>query len=159
MPETFDAIVIGGGVVGASVLFQLTRLGCRRALLLERGTVLPQRPRPFLDADNAAFWGGGADGALMVHRCRSCRTWFQPPAPVCRACQSLDVGPERPEVADAVVVRRVVLTADGPRQRRHHDRRDDADVTPPDAMAPESAPSKGDDRARPRHGSVRHLIG
>lgn len=59
------------------------------------GTVLPQRPRPFLDADNAAFWAGGADGALMIHRCRSCRTWFQPPAPVCRNCQSLDVGPER----------------------------------------------------------------
>ncbi len=37
MAESFDAIVIGGGVIGASVLFQLTRLGCRNALLLERG--------------------------------------------------------------------------------------------------------------------------
>ena len=37
MAETFDAIIIGGGVVGASALFQLTRLGCRNALLLERG--------------------------------------------------------------------------------------------------------------------------
>ncbi len=39
MAETFDAIVIGGGVIGASVLFQLTQLGCRRPLLLERGEV------------------------------------------------------------------------------------------------------------------------
>jgi glycine/D-amino acid oxidase-like deaminating enzyme len=39
MAETFDAIVIGGGVVGASTLFQLTTLGCRKALLLERGEV------------------------------------------------------------------------------------------------------------------------
>ena len=37
MADTFDAVVIGGGVVGASVLFQLTRLGCRNALLIERG--------------------------------------------------------------------------------------------------------------------------
>ena len=37
MTETFDAIVIGGGVIGASVLFQLTQLGCKRVLLLERG--------------------------------------------------------------------------------------------------------------------------
>jgi glycine/D-amino acid oxidase-like deaminating enzyme len=39
MAETFDAIVIGGGVVGASTLFQLTALGCRKALLLERGEI------------------------------------------------------------------------------------------------------------------------
>jgi uncharacterized protein YigE (DUF2233 family) len=38
MADTFDAIVIGGGVIGASVLFQLTRLGCRNALFLD-GTV------------------------------------------------------------------------------------------------------------------------
>ena len=39
MAETFDAIVIGGGVIGASVLFHLTRLGCRNPLLLERGEI------------------------------------------------------------------------------------------------------------------------
>ena len=39
MAEQFDAIVIGGGVIGASTLFQLTRLGCRRPLLLERGAI------------------------------------------------------------------------------------------------------------------------
>lgn len=39
MTGSFDAIVIGGGVIGASVLFQLTQLGCRRPLLLERGEV------------------------------------------------------------------------------------------------------------------------
>src|SRR5215475_5286487 len=39
MAENFDAIVIGGGVVRASTLFQLTRLGCRNALLLERGEI------------------------------------------------------------------------------------------------------------------------
>lgn len=39
MTQTFDAIVIGGGVIGASVLFQLTQLGCRNALLIERGEI------------------------------------------------------------------------------------------------------------------------
>lgn len=37
MAETFDVIVVGGGVIGTSTLFQLTELGCRSALLLERG--------------------------------------------------------------------------------------------------------------------------
>lgn len=34
--EQFDTIVVGGGAVGASALFQLTRHGVRRCLLLER---------------------------------------------------------------------------------------------------------------------------
>jgi uncharacterized OB-fold protein len=59
------------------------------------GAVLPVRLKPYLDQDNTAFWTGGSDGALMVHRCRTCGTWFHPPAPVCRSCQSREVGPER----------------------------------------------------------------
>lgn len=39
MPDTYDAVVIGGGVIGAATLFHLARLGCRRALLLERGDI------------------------------------------------------------------------------------------------------------------------
>jgi sarcosine oxidase subunit beta len=39
MSEKFDAIVVGGGVIGASVLFQLAKLGCHKALLLERGEI------------------------------------------------------------------------------------------------------------------------
>jgi len=37
MADSYDAVVIGGGVIGTSTLFNLMRLGCRRALLLERG--------------------------------------------------------------------------------------------------------------------------
>lgn len=37
MARTYDVIVIGGGVIGASVLFQLTKLGCRKPLLIDRG--------------------------------------------------------------------------------------------------------------------------
>lgn len=39
MGERFDAIVIGGGVVGASTLFYLADLGCTHTLLLERGAL------------------------------------------------------------------------------------------------------------------------
>ncbi|WP_426959547.1 NAD(P)/FAD-dependent oxidoreductase [Muricoccus radiodurans] len=39
MAESFDVVVLGGGVIGASVAFHLTRLGCRRVLLLDRGQV------------------------------------------------------------------------------------------------------------------------
>ncbi|MGD9704585.1 MAG: Zn-ribbon domain-containing OB-fold protein [Acidimicrobiia bacterium] len=52
------------------------------------------QPLPAVTDDTAAFWEGGADGVLKIHRCRQCRTWFHPPAPVCPDCLSLDVGPE-----------------------------------------------------------------
>lgn len=39
MSERYDAIVIGGGVIGASTLFQLTQLGCRKPLLIDRGDI------------------------------------------------------------------------------------------------------------------------
>ena len=35
--EHFDAIVIGGGVVGVSIAYHLARFGCPRVLLVERG--------------------------------------------------------------------------------------------------------------------------
>ena len=35
--QTFDALVIGGGVIGVSIAYHLSRLGCARVLLLERG--------------------------------------------------------------------------------------------------------------------------
>jgi glycine/D-amino acid oxidase-like deaminating enzyme len=34
---SYDAIVIGGGVIGVSIAYHLARLGCPRVLLLERG--------------------------------------------------------------------------------------------------------------------------
>lgn len=52
------------------------------------------QPLPVVTADTESFWKGGAEGALHIHRCRSCRTWFHPPAPVCPECLSLEVGPE-----------------------------------------------------------------
>jgi sarcosine oxidase subunit beta len=39
MRRTADAVVIGGGAVGASVLYQLTKLGMRDVVLLEKGTL------------------------------------------------------------------------------------------------------------------------
>jgi uncharacterized OB-fold protein len=53
------------------------------------------RPRPVPTADERAFWAGGAEGRLLVHRCRACRQWFHPPAPVCPHCHDRDVGPEQ----------------------------------------------------------------
>jgi len=37
--ERFDAIVIGGGVIGTSIACHLARFGAGRVLLLERGTL------------------------------------------------------------------------------------------------------------------------
>jgi uncharacterized protein len=52
------------------------------------------QPLPEINADTAAFWQGGEQGILNIHRCRPCRTWFHPPSPVCPACLTTDVGPE-----------------------------------------------------------------
>lgn len=54
------------------------------------------RPLPAVTDDTAAFWEGGVDGRLHIHRCRQCRTWFHPPSPVCPDCLSKDVGAESP---------------------------------------------------------------
>jgi uncharacterized OB-fold protein len=52
------------------------------------------RPLPRLDADNRAFWTGGAEGELRIHHCRDCDSWIHPPLPVCRNCLSENVAPE-----------------------------------------------------------------
>jgi uncharacterized OB-fold protein len=52
------------------------------------------RAQPRLDADNRAFWTGGAAGELRITRCRDCSTFIHPPRPVCRNCLSENVAPE-----------------------------------------------------------------
>lgn len=52
------------------------------------------RTLPRLDADNRAFWTGGADGELRILRCRDCESFIHPPRPVCRNCLSENVVPE-----------------------------------------------------------------
>ena len=39
MAQTFDAIVIGGGVIGASTAFHLAKAGIGRIVLVERKTI------------------------------------------------------------------------------------------------------------------------
>jgi uncharacterized OB-fold protein len=52
------------------------------------------RPKPRLDAENTAFWTGGAQGRLQIMRCRECLSYIHPPRPVCRTCLSDNVKPE-----------------------------------------------------------------
>lgn len=51
------------------------------------------RKLPALNADNRAFWQGGAGGELLVHRCATCSHYFHPPAPLCPRCASFEVAP------------------------------------------------------------------
>jgi len=53
----------------------------------------PFRVLPAVDEGNAHFWTGGAHGELRFLRCRACRHWVHPPAPICPAClgRRLDV--------------------------------------------------------------------
>ena len=52
------------------------------------------RPVPVPTEDDRAFWTGGSDGQLLIHRCTVCRHWFHPPAPLCPRCRTRDVQPE-----------------------------------------------------------------
>jgi uncharacterized OB-fold protein len=40
------------------------------------------------DQASAAFFDGTARGQLLLHRCRSCRSWWSPHAVQCAACGS-----------------------------------------------------------------------
>ncbi len=51
-------------------------------------------PLPRLDSSNRAFWTGGAEGKLFIHRCQDCQGFVHPPRPVCRHCLSENVVPE-----------------------------------------------------------------
>jgi uncharacterized protein len=51
------------------------------------------QPLPEITDDTAAFWQGGVDGVLRIHRCADCSTWFHPPAPICPKCLSRAVAP------------------------------------------------------------------
>lgn len=52
-----------------------------------------QRSRIRLDKDNRAFWTGGSEGKLMIHRCDDCGGFIHPPREFCRHCQSENVAP------------------------------------------------------------------
>ena len=52
------------------------------------------RKLPALNADNRAFWQGGRQGELLIHRCAACSRYFHPPTPLCPLCASFEVAPE-----------------------------------------------------------------
>jgi uncharacterized OB-fold protein len=52
------------------------------------------RVLPEVTPQNAHFWQGGARGELCFLRCKDCRTWVHPPAPVCSSCYSRALAPE-----------------------------------------------------------------
>lgn len=54
----------------------------------------PEDPLPLLDELNTDYWCGGADGHLLIYRCRSCGFYQHPPIPVCSRCYRRDVGAE-----------------------------------------------------------------
>ena len=51
------------------------------------------RPRPRLDADNRAFWTGGAEGKLNIMKCGDCGEFTHPPLQMCRHCQGESMAP------------------------------------------------------------------
>ena len=51
------------------------------------------RKLPALTAETRAFWTGGGEGELRIHRCAACTRYFHPPQPVCPNCSSRDVAP------------------------------------------------------------------
>lgn len=53
----------------------------------------PARILPAIDKDNLAYWTGGKQGQLLIHRCADCASYVHPPVPFCPACEGSNVGP------------------------------------------------------------------
>lgn len=54
----------------------------------------PARTLPAVDYDTAAFWQGGATGALQIFRCADCAYLIHPPVRFCPKCEGRDVSPQ-----------------------------------------------------------------
>jgi uncharacterized OB-fold protein len=54
----------------------------------------PFRVLPRVTDANRHFWRGGERGELCFLRCRACRTYVHPPAPVCPDCYGKDLAVE-----------------------------------------------------------------
>ena len=54
----------------------------------------PAPPFPTTDALTEPFWAGARAGRLVIQRCRGCGLYIHLPRPVCRRCQSDDLGHE-----------------------------------------------------------------
>jgi len=52
------------------------------------------RAVPQLDLDTEAFWTGGREGKLLIHRCGDCGYYVHPPTSFCPSCESRSVTPE-----------------------------------------------------------------
>ncbi|MCC0056239.1 MAG: OB-fold domain-containing protein [Rhodobiaceae bacterium] len=52
----------------------------------------PAPPQPGISQDTAQFWEGLKQNKLLIQKCSDCGTLIHPPEPVCRNCQSLDLG-------------------------------------------------------------------
>jgi uncharacterized OB-fold protein len=56
--------------------------------------VTSARPLPVVTRSTQAFWTGGANGQLLIHRCQACGYYVHPPTGFCPACEGRDVRPE-----------------------------------------------------------------
>ena len=57
-------------------------------------TQIPPRALPQLDLDNKAFWTGGQNGELLIHKCGDCGYYVHPPVNFCPECDGRDVEPQ-----------------------------------------------------------------
>jgi uncharacterized OB-fold protein len=65
-------------------------------------TLIARWPGWVIDHDNKDFYAGLAEQRLLIDRCRACRRWQHPPAPICPACWSRDIEPEAVQGAGTI---------------------------------------------------------
>ncbi len=71
-----------------------------------------KKPLPIADMDSKEFWDGCRRHELLLQRCKQCKGYHYPPAPVCPSCFSTDVVWEKVsgkgEVYTFIIVRRAL---------------------------------------------------
>ena len=63
---------------------------------------LPDKPRPLIAPENAAYWAGLREHKLLIQACSSCRILRHYPRPMCPHCYSLEYDWEEIEGRGAI---------------------------------------------------------
>jgi uncharacterized OB-fold protein len=86
--------MVSGTLIAARVSLPGREIEVERASSEEDMTDRPFRIKPAVNEENEHFWKGGADGELCFLRCKACRSYIHPPAPICGECLGREYAPE-----------------------------------------------------------------
>ncbi len=68
--------------------------------------------KPYIDADNKAYWDAVKEEKLVVQQCNKCKNYYHPPRPMCPECLTLDTMEFVPSTGKGEVYSYIIYTTD-----------------------------------------------